>query len=63
MITLSNSDAQTLYRYANERHTSMHSSLDRKSSTRSINEVRRLGIVLRKVDRKLNSKKSKSNGN
>lgn len=63
MITLSNKDAETLYRYANERHSSMHGSLDHKSSTRSINEVRRMGILLKKVDRKLSCKKSKGNGN
>lgn len=63
MIVLSNADAATLYRYASERHCNMHQALTHKSSTKSINEVRRLGVVLKKVDRKLSCKKSKGNGN
>lgn len=62
MISLSNADAAELLRHATERHRNMHKALGKDSSTRSINEVRRLGILLRKVECKLNGKQTKTYG-
>lgn len=54
MITLSNADAEKLLKYATDQLEILTVNHPRKGSTVAINEVRRLRLLLRKINRKLN---------
>lgn len=54
MITLSNVDAEKLLKYATDQLDTLRSNLSKYRTTRTINEVRMLQILVKKVNRKLN---------